>query len=82
MIARHRRLAPLNPLPTMEERAIVLDKDLEALKVESFYRFPKIIKTPGPGNAHEEMLAELQDIRFFSQADGYESPRAQPNSLP
>src|SRR5580658_4957005 len=44
-----------------QERAIVLEKKLEALKVESFYRLLKVIKTPGP----EEPLAELQRIPFF-----------------
>jgi hypothetical protein len=57
-----------------QERAIVLEKKLEALKVESFYRFLKVIKTPGPGKAHEELLGVLQDIRFFNPADGYELP--------
>ena len=57
-----------------QERAIVLEKKLEALKVESFYRFLKIIKTPGPGNAHEELLGALQDIRFFNPANDYELP--------
>jgi hypothetical protein len=42
-----------------QERAIVLEKKLEALKVESFYRLLKVIKTPGPGNAHEELLGVL-----------------------
>lgn len=56
------------------ERAIALEKTLEALRVESFYRFLKIIKTPGPGDAHEELLAALQDLRFFNKADGYEHP--------
>src|SRR3954447_4491535 len=37
-----------------EERRIALERTLEALKVESFYRFLKIIKTPGPGKSHEE----------------------------
>jgi hypothetical protein len=59
-----------------QERAIVLEKKLEALKVDSFYRFLKIIKTPGPGNAHEEMLGVLQDIRFFNPANGYEHPES------
>src|ERR1017187_1418894 len=57
-----------------QERAIVLEKKLEALKVESLYRFLKIIKTPGPGNAHEELLGALQDIRFFNPANDYELP--------
>ncbi len=56
----------------VQERSIVLEKDLEALKVDSFYRFLKIVKTPGPGKLHEEMLKELQDIRFFNKADNYE----------
>ena len=55
-----------------QERKIVLDKKLEALKVESFYRFLKIVKTPGPGSAHEEMLEALQNIRFFNEASGDE----------
>ena len=55
-----------------EERGIALEKELDALKVESLYRFLKIVKTPGPGNAHEELLEVLQDIRFFNPADGYE----------
>jgi hypothetical protein len=57
-----------------EERRIALEKSLEALKVQSFYRFLKVIKTPGPGKAHEELLGAIQDIRFFSAADGYEFP--------
>jgi hypothetical protein len=57
-----------------KERAIVLEKKLEALKVESFYRFLKVIKTPGPAKAHEELLGALEDIRFFNPADGYEFP--------
>jgi hypothetical protein len=57
-----------------EESRIALEKTLEALKVESFYRFLKVVKTPGPGQAHEEFLKVLQDIRFFNEADGYELP--------
>jgi hypothetical protein len=57
-----------------EERRIALEKSLEALKVDSFYRFLKVIKTPGPGKAHEELLSEVQDIRFFNAADDYELP--------
>ncbi len=57
-----------------QERAIILENTLEALKVDSLYRFYKIIKTPGPGKAHEELLRVLQDIRFFNPADGYELP--------
>jgi hypothetical protein len=60
------------------ERDIALEHELEALKVsspvESLYRFLKIIKTPGPGNAHEELLEEIHDIRFFSSSDNYELP--------
>ena len=61
-----------------QERSIVLENELETLKVESFYRFLKIIKTPGPGKAHEEMLGELQDFRFFNEADGYELAATSP----
>src|SRR4051794_4533532 len=31
-----------------EERSTVLEKTLEALRVDSFYRLLKIVKTPGP----------------------------------
>jgi hypothetical protein len=31
----------------VRERGIALERTLEALKVQSFYRFLKIIKTPG-----------------------------------
>ena len=61
-----------------DERRIALEKTLEALKVESFYRFLKVVKTPGPGKAHEEFLGALEDIRFFNEADGYELPASSP----
>ena len=57
-----------------QERRIALEHTLEALKVESFYRFLKVIKTPGPGKAHEELLGAIEDIRFFNAADDYELP--------
>jgi hypothetical protein len=66
--------AYLNSPWCRQERAIVLEKELEALKVESIYRFLKVIKTPGP----EEPLAELQRIPFFNEADGYELPQGTP----
>ena len=64
-----------------EERRIALERKLEALKVESFYRFLKIIKTPGPGKAHEQLLGELMDQRFFNEADGYELPVGSPEFI-
>ncbi len=59
-----------------EERRILLEHSggLENLKVESFYRFLKIIKAPGPAKAHLSLLKELQHVRFFSEADEYELP--------
>ncbi len=56
----------------MRERTIVLENGLDALKVDSFYRFLKVIKTPGPGNLHEELLSNLADVRLFNPADGFE----------
>jgi len=57
-----------------KERAVVLEKKLEALKVDSLYRFLKVVKTPGS----EDPVADLQDIRFFNPADGYEHPEGSP----
>src|ERR1017187_7375502 len=51
----------LNSAWCRQERAIVLEKNLEALKVDSLYRLLKVIKTPGPGNAHRQLLGALQD---------------------
>ena len=61
-----------------QERAIALENDLEALKVESFYRFLKIVKRPGPGNAHKEMLEDLQYLGFFNETDTYELAAGSP----
>lgn len=63
------------------ERGIALESELEGLKIDSFYRFLKVIKTPGPGKAHEEMLHELEDIRFFNKADDYELPAGSPEFI-
>lgn len=57
-----------------DERKVALERKLDALKVESFYRFLKIIKAPGPGKAHEELLAEIEHFSFFNEADEYEIP--------
>jgi hypothetical protein len=48
-----------------EERRFLLNHygGLEGLKVEAIYRFLKIFKLP----TERDLLAELQDVRFFSQ---------------
>jgi TIR domain len=47
---------------------------LENVKVDSIYRLLKIIKAPGPGQAHLTLLKDLQHVKFFNQGDGYELP--------
>lgn len=63
-----------------DERRILLEHygDLEGLRVESFYRFLKIIKAPGPDKAHEKLFREVQHVKFFSENDGYELPLDSP----
>lgn len=59
-----------------EERSSFLKHygGLDKLKVESFYRFLKIVKSPGPGKAHLNLLRELQHMKFFNESDGFELP--------
>ena len=57
-----------------DERAVALEKTIEALKVGSFHRFLKVIKTPDPDKLYEKMLGEIEDIRFFNPADDFELP--------
>src|SRR5262252_6267813 len=49
------------------ERAIVLENGVEALRVDTFHRFIKIIKNPDEKKHHEKLLRALQDIRFFPE---------------
>ena len=67
----------LNSTWCVRERRLLLDHygGLDQLKIESFYRLLKIIKTPGPGQAHLNLLKELQPVRFFNEADQYEIPQ-------
>jgi len=37
------------------------------LKAGAYYRFLKVIKTPWPGNDHEQFYPELQHINFFER---------------
>ncbi|HEY7336605.1 MAG TPA: toll/interleukin-1 receptor domain-containing protein [Bryobacteraceae bacterium] len=57
-----------------QEYNIALENGIEALRVETFYRFLKVIKTPGPGNSHREFYEKFQDFAFFREADRYEIP--------
>jgi hypothetical protein len=59
-----------------DERRILLEYNhgLEGLKVQSFYRFLKIIKAPGPDKAHEKLFRDVQHVKFFNENDGYELP--------
>lgn len=45
------------------------DGSLEGLKVGSFFRFLKIIKTPDPEQIHTRFFRDLEPIRFFNRSE-------------
>ncbi len=67
----------LNSAWCRRERGIVLENTLEALKVEPFYRFFKVAKTPDQRKAWETMLG-LQATRFFGTLDEFELAEGAP----
>lgn len=64
----------LNSPHCKREYEFLLKDGIEALEIDGFHRFVKIIKNPDENNYWELLLEGLQDLRFFPEGGEYEYP--------
>jgi hypothetical protein len=60
------------------EYMIFLENGIDALKVDTFYRLLKVVKNPGTNRDSQDLLDDLEPIRFFAEDDEEEYPPESP----